>query len=75
MVALNAVAFDGQDAYGPGVHMDRYGRAVTFGRPDVREVEIDAYGPGVHSDEYGRPLSARPIGSDKLIGPFDLSDD
>lgn len=54
------------DAYGLGVHKNRYGQAVTV-RPDFGgvpgerlELELDAYGPGVHKDQYGRPVKEYP---------------
>jgi hypothetical protein len=49
------------NAYGPGVHMNRYGAPIII-RPDwggvpgeVLKLKLDAYGPGVHMDQYGRP--------------------
>jgi hypothetical protein len=54
------------NAYGPGVHMDQYGRAVTlrpgWGNDDTGNLRIeqDAYGPGVHMDQYGRPVYSQP---------------
>lgn len=42
------------DAYGPGVGMDQYGRAVHTA-PGVR-LQPNAYGPGVHMDQYGRAV-------------------
>lgn len=50
------------NAYGPGVHSNRYGQPVKL-RPDfggvpgeVLQITPDAYGLGVHSDQYGRPV-------------------
>lgn len=61
-----ALAFEGQNAYGPGVHKDAYGRAYSFEdrqgrRVDPGRVNINGYGLGVHQDEYGRPLKARTL--------------
>lgn len=54
------------DAYGPGIHMNRYGQPVRL-RPDFGGVEGErlqiqpnAYGPGVHMDQYGRPVREYP---------------
>jgi hypothetical protein len=50
------------DAYGPGVHMNRYGQPVQL-KPDfggvpgeMLKIKPDAYGPGIHMDQYGRPV-------------------
>jgi len=50
------------DAYGPGVHSNRYGQAVRL-KPDgfhvhgeMLKIKPDAYGPGIHMDQYGRPV-------------------
>lgn len=53
------------DAYGPGIHMDQYGRPVKLytpnGVPGERlNIRPNAYGPGVHMDQYGRPVYAVP---------------
>ena len=54
------------DAYGPGIHMNRYGQPVTL-RPDFGgvpgehlQIQPDAYGPGIHMDQYGRPVREYP---------------
>jgi len=54
------------NAYGFGVHADRFGRPITL-RPDFGavqgeylEIKPDAYGFGVHSDQYGRPVREYP---------------
>ncbi len=54
------------DAYGLGVHMNRYGQAVRL-RPDfgavpgeLLQITPDAYGLGVHMDQYGRPVREYP---------------
>lgn len=50
------------DAYGPGIHANRYGQPVTlwpdFGSipGEYLEIKPDAYGPGIHSDQYDRPV-------------------
>lgn len=59
-----------QDAYGPGVHMDQYGRPVQIAPAYPRygnqyndsyiQVNPNVYGPGVHSDQYGRPIRTQP---------------
>lgn len=50
------------NAYGPGIHMNQYGQAVTL-KPDFGgvpgeylKITEDAYGLGVHMDQYGRPV-------------------
>lgn len=72
---IPVAAFEGQNAYGPGVHADRYGRAFHFdhgaGRPGGR-VKIDAYGPGVHQDETGRAVRARERDSGRELQPGDI---
>ena len=53
------------NAYGPGVHQNRYGQPVRlvpdFGGVPGEQLQIktDAYGPGVHMDQYGRPVRER----------------
>ena len=55
-----------QDAYGPGVHQDQYGRPVKLRTqqgptdPTMRIQQPDAYGPTVHMDQYGRPIQTAP---------------
>jgi hypothetical protein len=50
------------NAYGLGVHQNRYGQPVTLrpnfgGVPGERlQIKENAYGPGVHMDQYGRPV-------------------
>jgi len=54
-----------KDAYGPGVHMDQYGRPFEWTPKDGQKVEPwnnvkpNAYGPGVGMDQYGRPVYQR----------------
>jgi hypothetical protein len=54
------------NAYGLGVHMNRYGQAVRV-RPawggvpgEMLRIKPDAYGLGVHMDQYGRPVHEMP---------------
>lgn len=52
------------NAYGPGVHMNQYGQAVTLQAPggspgEPLQIKQNAYGPGVHMDQYGRPVKER----------------
>lgn len=53
------------NAYGPGVHMDQYGRAFEWqvvGNPYENtaglSIQPDAYGPGMGMDQYGRAVKA-----------------
>ena len=54
------------DAYGPGVHSNRYGQPVRLwpdfgGVPgEYLQIKPNAYGPGVHMDQYGRPVREYP---------------
>lgn len=54
------------NAYGPGIHQNRYGQAVTLepqggGVPgEELKIKPDTYGPGIHMDQYGRPVRERP---------------
>jgi len=53
------------NAYGPGVHMDEYGRPVKLYTPngvpgEQVQIKPNAYGPGVHMDQYGRPVYSVP---------------
>ena len=57
-----------QNAYGPGNHMDQYGRNVTIqpmhnntGSNTFNQIQKqDAYGPGIHMDQYGRAVTVKP---------------
>jgi len=56
----------GINAYGYGVHSNRFGQAIKL-KPDFGYVpgeqlyiQEDAYGFGVHSDQYGRPVREYP---------------
>lgn len=54
------------DAFGPGIHQDKYGRPATlwpdWGGVDGEMLQIkeDHYGLGVHADQYGRPVREYP---------------
>jgi len=64
LLAGTATAFEGENAYGPGLHADRYGRPFQFQTDDGQavpggvNVQPDGYGPGVGRDQYGRPVRA-----------------
>lgn len=66
-----ALAFEGRDAYGPGVHADKTGRAFTFEDERGRKVpqgriQIDLFGRDKHQAEDGRPVRAKPLdGNDR----------
>ena len=53
------------NAYGPGIHQNRYGQPVTLEPQgggtsgEILQVKPDAYGPGVHMDQYGRPVTEK----------------
>ena len=53
------------DAYGPSIHMNEYGQAITLtpqgrGVPGEHlKIKPNAYGPGIHMDQYGRPVRER----------------
>lgn len=53
------------NAYGPGIHQNRFGQPVTLepqggGTSGERlQIKPDAYGPGVHMDQYGRPVTEK----------------
>lgn len=57
-------AFEGENAYGPGLHRDRYGRPFEYRTDDGRAVpgfvpvQPNGYGLGVGMDQYGRPVRA-----------------
>lgn len=71
-----AGAFEGENAYGPGVHMDRYGRAVQFrdeaGGMVRGRINRDRYGPGVSADEFGRPVRAEVLHGGGRVAPRDI---
>jgi len=54
------------NAYGQGVHQNRYGQPVTLEpkgggvRGEMLQIRPDAYGPGIHMDQYGRPVREKP---------------
>ena len=55
-----------ENAYGPGLHMDQYGRPVEIApqngsrNPYTRIQQEDAYGPGIHMDQFGQPVTIQP---------------
>ena len=65
---MNDSRIQKQNAYGPGNHMDQYGRNVTIqpmhkntGSNTFNQIQKqDAYGPGVHMDQYGRAVTVQP---------------
>lgn len=78
--AAGAMAWDGENQYGPGVHADRYGRAFQYetdrGQAVPGGVQVDpaGYGPGVGADEYGRPVRARGLDG-RDLEPFSVPGD
>jgi len=56
------------NAYGPGIHANQYGQAVTVapdfgGQPgEMLQLKQNAYGLGVHMDQFGRPVRESPFG-------------
>ena len=64
LVAGTVTAFEGENAYGPGTHADRYGRPFEYRTDDGQavpgavHVQPNGYGLGVGMDEYGRPVQA-----------------
>jgi hypothetical protein len=81
LVAGAATAFEGENAYGPGMHRDRYGRPFQFQTDDGQavpgfvEVEPNGYGPGVGKDQYGRPVRAIDSDTGKELEPFSVGDE
>lgn len=73
-----ALAWDGEDVYGPGQHADRYGRPFLFQTDDGQpvpggvQVQPDGYGPGVGRDQYGRPVRAVDPTTGRALGPFSI---
>jgi len=63
-LAAPALAWDGENAYGPGTHADRYGRPFEYRTDDGQavpgfvQVQPNGYGLGVGVDQYGRPVRA-----------------
>ena len=59
-----------ENAYGLGVHMDQYGRAVTIQPKNnhtgytnpLLEINENQYGYQNHADQYGRPVTIQPYG-------------
>lgn len=66
-VAADSIAWDDpnnvytQDAYGPGVHSDQYGRAYTT-QPD-QQIRQNTYGFGQNSNQYVQPMQPKPMNS------------
>jgi len=64
LMAGTATAFEGENAYGPGLHADRYGRPFEYRTDDGQavpgfvQVQPNGYGLGVGVDQYGRPVRA-----------------
>ena len=58
-----------ENAYGPGIHMDQYGRAVKIqpkshsSSDPFLKIKENTYGDRSHSDQYGRPVTIKPYGS------------
>ena len=81
LVASGAAwAWDGENAYGPGQHADRYGRPFEFQTDDGQavpggvKVQPNGYGPGVGIDEYGRPVRAVDPATGQELEPFSIDD-
>lgn len=55
------------NAYGPGIHSNRYGEAIelvpdgAYAPGEMLRIKPDAYGPGIHMDQYGRPVREVPV--------------
>ena len=57
-----------ENAYGPGIHQDQFGRPVQYhvqGWPaneptQTLRVKPNAYGPGIGMDQFGRPVTTTP---------------
>lgn len=76
-----ALAWDGENQYGPGVHADRYGRAFTYQTeqgqavPGGVRVQPNGYGLGVGMDQYGRPVRAYDNATGEALDALDVDDD
>lgn len=81
MACGTALAWDGENQYGPGVHADRYGRAFTYQTeqgqavPGGVQVQPNGYGPGVGMDQYGRPVRAYDNATGEALDALDVDDD
>jgi hypothetical protein len=71
-------AFEGENAYGPGVHRDIYGRAYqyrTFDGRVVREhIDVRPGGADMGTDQYGRPVRTYDLEGQPLQGVPQLPD-
>jgi hypothetical protein len=80
-VAAPVLAWDGEDAYGPGTHADRYGRSFEFQTDDGQavpgavHVQPNGYGLGVGMDEYGRPVRATDPRTGQRLDALSIDDD
>lgn len=81
LVAGTATAFEGENAYGPGTHRDRYGRAFEYRTDDGQavpgfvDVEPNGYGLGVGRDQFGRPVRARDANTGEQLPPGSIDAD
>lgn len=75
------LAWDGENAYGPGTHADRYGRPFEYRTndgdavPGFVDVEPNGYGLGVGMDQYGRPVRAIDSNTGRRLLPGSIDDD
>jgi len=71
-------AFDGENAYGPGIHRDIYGRAYQYRTFDGRvvrgHVEVRPDGSDMGTDQYGRPVRTYDLEGRPLQGVPQLPD-
>ncbi len=78
LIASSALAWDGENVYGPGQHADRYGRPFEFRTDDGQAVpggvtvQPDGYGLGVGRDQYGRPVRAVDPNTGRALEPFSI---
>lgn len=81
LLAGTATAFEGVNAYGPGLHADRYGRPFQFQTDDGQavpgwvKVQPNGYGLGVGMDEYGRPVRATAPRTGQRLDALSIDDD
>lgn len=81
LLAGTASAFEGENAYGPGLHADRYGRPFQFQTDDGQvvpgwvNVQPDGYGPGIGRDQYGRPVRAQDANTGEELPPGSIDSD
>ena len=73
-----AGAFEGENAYGPGVHRDIYGRAYqyrTFDGRVVRDhIDVDRQGMDMGTDQYGRTVRTYDLDGRPLPGVPEIPD-